>query len=98
MIPCNTTTKAMEIIDTPRFKVNKGLIINTAVNDVEHLTPEEIINNQIKLAEKAMSAFPNAKTILSDITPRDDKFDDEVPRINDDIDRVIKSYRNVFHV
>jgi hypothetical protein len=46
-----------------------------------------------------MSAFPNAKTILSDITPRDDiKFDDEVPRTNDDIDRVIKSYRNVFHV
>ncbi|CAB4038969.1 Hypothetical predicted protein, partial [Paramuricea clavata] len=87
MIPCNTTTKAMEIIDTPRFKVNKGLIINTGVNDVEHLTPEEIINNQIKLVEKAMSAFPNAKIILSDITPRDDKFDDEVPRINDDIDK-----------
>ena len=98
MIPCNTTTKAMEIIDTPRFKVNKALIINTGVNDVERLTPEEIINNQIKLVEKAMSAFPGAKIILSDITPRDDKFDVEGPTINDGIDRVIKSYRNVFHV
>ena len=98
MIPCNTTTKAMEIIDTPRFKVSKALIINIGVNDAEHLTPEEIINNQIELVEKAMSAFPNAKIILSDITPRDDKCDVEVPRINDGIDRVIKSYRNVFHV
>ena len=74
------------------------MIINTGVNDVEHLTPEEVINNQIKLVEKAMSAFPSAKIILSDITPRDDKSDVEVPRINDDIGRVIKSYRNVFHV
>jgi hypothetical protein len=42
IIPCNTTTKAMEIINTPRFKVNNGLIINPGVNDVEHLTPEKL--------------------------------------------------------
>ena len=76
MIACGTTGKATEIINTSKFKVNKALIINTGVNDLEHLSKDEIINKQIEMIEKATKTFPGIKVFLSGITPRQDDYDD----------------------
>ena len=58
MIACTTTGKAFEISNTPKFKVNKALIINTGANDLEHLSKDKIINQQIEMIEKASKTFP----------------------------------------
>ena len=58
MIASATTQKATGIINTPRFMINKGLIINTGINDVEHVSAEQIIEDEVKLIETASSVFP----------------------------------------
>ena len=48
MIACGTTGKAIEIINTPRFKVNKALIINTGVNDLDTYQRTKSSINKLK--------------------------------------------------
>ena len=98
MIACGTTDKAIEIINTPRFKVNKALIINTGVNDLEHLSKDEIINQQIEMIEKATKTFPGIKVFLSGITPRQNDYDDIVIEINDAVHKKVEQMPNVHHV
>ena len=70
MIVCSTTGTAIEIINTSKLKVNKALIVNTGVNDLEHLSKDEIVNQQIEMIEKATKKFPGTKVFLSGVTPR----------------------------
>jgi hypothetical protein len=95
---CNTTSKANEILNSPRFSVDKGLIINTGVNDLERLSPEEIITKQVKLVNTACKVFPDKKIIVSSITPRLDDLGRNINKINDAIDDEIKNLPNVIHV
>jgi hypothetical protein len=81
MIACGNTKKATEIINNPKFTVNQALIINTGVNDVEHLKPVKIIEDQVHLVEAASHMFPGRKIILSDITPRTDNLDQAIIKI-----------------
>ncbi|CAB3983013.1 Hypothetical predicted protein [Paramuricea clavata] len=90
--------KATEIINNPKFTVNQALIINTGVNDVEHLKPVKIIEDQVHLVEAASHMFPGRKIILSDITPRTDNLDQAIININNDIHERIKDLSNVQHV
>ena len=94
MIACGTSGKAIEIINTPRFKVNKALIINTGVNDLEHLSKDEIINQQIEMIEKATKTFPGIKVFLSGLTPRQDDYDDIVIEINDAVHKKVEQMPN----
>ena len=64
MIACSTTGKAIEIINTPKFKVNKALIMNTGLKCLEHLSKDEIINQQIEMIEKATKTFPGIKVFV----------------------------------
>ena len=98
MIAYGTTGKAIEIINTPKFKVNKALIINTGVNDLEHLSKDEIINQQIEMIEKATKTFPRIKVFLSGITPHQDDYDDIVKEINNAVHRKVEQMPNVHHV
>ena len=98
MIACGNTKKATEIINNPKFTVNQALIINTGVNDVEHLKPVKIIEDQVHLVEAASHMFPGRKIILSDITPRTDNLDQAIINIDDDIHERIKDLPNVQHV
>jgi hypothetical protein len=95
---CNTTSKANEILNSPRFSVDKGLIINTGVNDLERLSPEEIITKQVKLVNTACKVFLDKKIIVSSITPRLDDLGRNINKINDAIDDEIKNLPNVIHV
>ena len=97
-IACANTKKATEIINNPKFTVNQALIINTGVNDVEHLKPVKIIEDQVHLVEAASHMFPGRKIILSDITPRTDNLDQAIININNDIHERIKDLPNVQHV
>lgn len=98
MIACGTTDKAIEIINTPKFKVDKALIINTGVNDLKHLSKDEIINQQIEMIKKATETFPAIKVFLSGITPRQDDYDDIVIEINNAVHRKVEQMPNVHHV
>ena len=98
MIASATTQKATEIINSPRFMINKGIIINTGVNDVEHMSAEQIIEDQVKLIEIASSVFPEKKIIVSEITPRTDGLDDVVLAVNNGVHKRIKDLPNVNHV
>ena len=53
MIACGTTKKAIEILNTPRFNVNKGIIINTGVNDIDHMATENLVKDQVHLVNTA---------------------------------------------
>ena len=77
IIPCGTSSQAIKIMSSPRFQVNEALIINTGVNDVEHLTLDEVIQKQLEMVDTARKAFPGKKIIVSSVTPRDDDFDEE---------------------
>ena len=72
--------------------------LNTGVNDVEHLSPEEIINSQIEMVKAAIEVFPEKKIILSSITPRQDDHNDDIFHINEEIHKQIKELPNVIHV
>ena len=37
LILCPTTKRAFDIINDANFNVDKGIIMNTGVNDIEHL-------------------------------------------------------------
>ena len=63
VIPCGTSSQAIKIISSPRFKVNKALIINTGVNDVEHLKIDEVIQKQLEMVEAARKAFPEKRSL-----------------------------------
>lgn len=54
----------MEILSSPRFDIKKGLIINTGVNDVEHLSIDAVTKKQVDMVELAMIAFPGKKIII----------------------------------
>ena len=98
MIACGTTKKAIEILNTPRFNVNKGIIINTGVNDIDHMATENLVKDQVLLVNTATRAFPEVKVILSGITPRNDNLDQSVIVANREIHEEIKNLPNVFHV
>ena len=98
IIACSTTGKAIDIMNNPRFTINKGLIINTGVNDIDHMSTEDVIHSQVNLINTATGSFPGKKIILSSITPRNDSLDHKVKAANQEIHEQIKDIPNVFHV
>ena len=98
IIACSTTGKAIDIMNNPRFTINKGLIINTGVNDIDHMSTEDVIQSQVNLIKTATGLFPGKKIILSSITPRNDSLDHKVKASNQEIHEQIKDIPNVFHV
>ncbi|CAB4025500.1 Hypothetical predicted protein [Paramuricea clavata] len=90
--------KAINILSSPRFKVNKELIINTGVNDLEHSTAKDVISKQLQMINLAVNAFPGKKIILSSITLRDDKLDKDVEVVNKEVHCQIANNRNVIYV
>ena len=98
VIPCGTTDKAINILSSPRFKVNKGLIINTGANDLEHSTAKDVISKQLQMINLAVNAFLGKNIILSSITPRDDKLDKDVEVVNKEVHRQITNNPSVIYV
>ena len=98
VISCGTTDKATEVVTSPRFLVRKGLIINTGVNDMEHLAVEDVVTKQVEMVNAARNAFPERKIIISSITPRDDDLDKAVLSVNDEVHRQIRKLPNVIHI
>ena len=99
IMACSTTGKAIDIMKNPRFTINKGLIINTGVNDIDrHMSTEDVIHSQVNLINTATGSFPGKKIILSSITPRNDSLDHKVKAANQEIHEQIKDIPNVFHV
>jgi hypothetical protein len=99
IIPCGTSSQAIKIMSSPRFQVNEALIINTGVNDVEHLTfLDEVIQKQLEMADTARKAFPGKKTIVSSVTPRDDDFYEDIRAINRAIQSEISNITDVIYV
>jgi hypothetical protein len=92
IIPCNTTKKAKEILGSPRFDVKKGIIINTGVNDLEHLSAGEIVKSQVQMVKMAVKKFPGRQIFLCGITPKGDELDRKIPVINDDIHDIMGIY------
>lgn len=98
IITCNTTDKAIDILGSPKFDVRRGLLINTGVNDLEHLPVEEIIRKQIQMVDLARQAFPDRKVIVSSITPRCDNLDGLVRNVNYAVGQRIQGLSNVILV
>ncbi len=98
IIPCGNTDKAMEILSSPRFNIKKGLIINTGVNDIEHLSIDAVTKKQMDMVESAMIAFPGKKIILSSITPRDDSLNQAVLTINSKVQSKIMTFQDIVYV
>ncbi|CAB3986884.1 Hypothetical predicted protein [Paramuricea clavata] len=97
IIPCGTSSQAIKIMSSPRFQVNEALIINTGVNDVEHLTLDEVIQKQLEMIDTARKAFPGKKIIVSSVTPRDDDFDEDIRAINRAIQSEILNFNDVIY-
>ena len=81
IIACNTTRKAKEILESPKFEVKKG-IINTGVNDLEHLFAEEIVKSQVQIVNMAVKEFLGRQIDVCGIIPRGDELDKQIPDIN----------------
>ena len=63
IIACNTTKKAKEILESTKFEVKKGIIINTGVNDLEHLSAEEIVKSQVQMVNMAVKNSRDDKSL-----------------------------------
>ena len=95
VIPCGNTAKAIDILTSPRFTVKHGIIINTGVNDLESLSPKDIIESQTRLVNIATTNFPDKKIIMSSITPRRDDLDKFVFEVNKAVAQNICKIPNV---
>ncbi|CAB4002775.1 Hypothetical predicted protein [Paramuricea clavata] len=95
VIPCGNTAKAIDILTSPRFTVKHGIIINTGVNDLESLSPKDIIESQTCLVNIATTNFPDKKIIMSSITPRRDDLDKFVFEVNKAVAQNICKIPNV---
>ncbi|CAB3997894.1 Hypothetical predicted protein [Paramuricea clavata] len=95
VIPCGNTAKAIDILTSPRFTVKHGIIINTGVNDLESLSPKDIIESQTCLVNIATTNFPDKKIIMSSITPRRDDLDKFVFEVNKAVAQNICKILNV---
>lgn len=98
IIACGTTDKAIDILTWPRFNVKHGIIINTGVNDLEHLSTQEVTEKQQEMVEIATQKFPNKKIVMSSITPRCDQLDRSVFEVNKAVAKNIRNIQNVFLV
>lgn len=98
LISCGNLDKATEILKTPRFVINKGLIIHTGVNDLEHFEVEEILEKQTEVIQVATAAFPGKKIILSGLTPRRDELNSLVTVVNNALFRKFKDTQNLSFV
>ena len=98
VITCGTSSQAVKILSSPRFQVNKALIINAGVNDVEHLTIDEVKQKQVEILYVARKAFPGRKIIFSSITPRDDDLDENIRVTNRTVQSEISYFNDVIHV
>ena len=98
IIACNTTKKAKEILESPKFEVKKGIIINTGVNDLEHLSAEEIVKSQVQMVNMAVKEFPGRQIVVCGIIPRGDELDRQIPDINNEIHEQIKDIPSVSHI
>ena len=98
IIACNTTKKAKEILESPKFEVKKGIIINTGVNDNEHLSAEEIVKSQVQMVNMAVKEFPGRQIVVCGIIPRGDELDRQIPDINNEIHEQIKDIPSVSHI
>ena len=81
-----------------RFQLKKALIINTGVNDVGHLTIDEVIKKQVEIIDVARKAFPGRKIIPSSIIPGDDDLDENIRVINRTVQSEISIINDVIHV
>ncbi|CAB4014074.1 Hypothetical predicted protein [Paramuricea clavata] len=61
VIPCGTAAKAIDILTSPRFTAKHGIITNTGANDLESLSPKEVIESQICLVNIGSTNFPSKK-------------------------------------
>ena len=99
VIPCGNIDRAAYIVENPRFKPPRHLLIHVGVNDVESaLPPEDIANNVIGLAVNATRRFPQSKISVSLITPRADELARKVMETNKFITRaMIESVNIIVH-
>ncbi|CAB4001805.1 Hypothetical predicted protein [Paramuricea clavata] len=93
---CDSNRRYLDI--NKQCSSNNTKMIACGVNDVEHLKPEKIIEDQVHLVEAASHNFPGRKIIFSDITRRTDNLDQAIININNDIHERIKDLPNVQHV
>ena len=99
IIACNTTKKkAKEILESPKFEVKKGIIIHTGVNDLEHLSAEEIVRSQVQMVNMAVKEFPGRQIVVCGIIPREDELGRQIPDINNSIHEQIKNIPSVGHI
>ena len=87
IIACNTTKKPKKSWSLQKFEVKKGIIINTGVNDNEHLSAEEIVKSQVQMVNMAVKEFPGRQIVVCGIIPRGDELDRQIPDINNEIHR-----------
>eukprot|EP00112_Aurelia_sp_Birch-Aquarium-sp1_P018694 Seg4498.2 transcript_id=Seg4498.2/GoldUCD/mRNA.D3Y31 product="hypothetical protein" protein_id=Seg4498.2/GoldUCD/D3Y31 len=91
IIPCNTISRAKELINT-LHNDTKAVLIHTGVNDIESSPPEQVTEEIKCMIEHFQQVLPLTQLILSEITPRMDGLDRDVFQVNQNIRSMIEQY------
>ena len=95
-IRCSTLSQAKSIITNASSTAPKSLIIHTGTNDLEHSdSKEDLIKCAVDTVELAQSKYPECHIILSSILPRKDKLDKKGIDMNNSLERLLSTKKNV---
>ena len=71
---CNTIQSAEQILLHPKFHGQHTVIFRFGVNDIDHLTTEDIVHKMMNITELCKRKYPDVKLYISGITPRRDNL------------------------
>ena len=81
VIRCSNMRKAETLMNSAKITDPSKILIQIGVNDIDDKYPGDIANNLVSIAKKFQEKF-KCNVYLSDITPRNDHFQDHVQAVN----------------
>ena len=93
---CPNTRSAIEWLTEEKLGAPSHIIIHTGTNNLRTQSRKQVTESVQKVVEKATSAFPGKKVIISALLPRKDRYGKDIPSINAQISRFCERKQNVF--
>ena len=92
LIPCGSIPEVKSKVNRNDISGFDVIVIHVGVNDIDRLDGKNVAAQLVQLVGEIRLKAPNAKFVLSEVTPRQLKHDNRVLECNKELKDLIKSY------
>lgn len=96
ILPCHSVQQSLDIMENVTFTKAKIIMLHFGVNDIESQSIERFSLNMKHIVTKFRSKYPDAKILVSEITPRMDDLNPKVKECNAHLKVVLKGDPQVY--